>query len=320
VHFKGRLLGEITQWGANYVIVDRLGSASGASGAYYPYGENAGGAPMEPGGEGFATYYEDWYGQNYADQRYYNSIGGRFLTPDPGGIRTADAKNPTSWNRYAYTNDDPVNFNDAAGLFACAVGGMPCDIYAFLVSMYWPNLTYPLSPAAVAASYNDAHQSSSQALKSAFDKVSSALRNAANASGDLSEHLLDCWAGEESSFDPNATSPGGTHKGLFQLNQAAWTASGINAPFTNGNAYNPVTNATAAVDYLNYLLATYVVGTSAYEAGTIEPGDIAEALDDYRYGPNASNKQTDYGDAIMSCVKDLDNNDWTDAMRALGIL
>jgi RHS repeat-associated protein len=122
VHFKGRLLGEITQWGANYVIVDRLGSASGASGAYYPYGENAGGAPMEPGGEAFATYYEDWYGQNYADQRYYNSIGGRFLTPDPGGIRTAHLKDPVSWNRYAYANGDPVNRIDPSGKDSICVG------------------------------------------------------------------------------------------------------------------------------------------------------------------------------------------------------
>jgi len=71
---------------------------------------------MEPGGEAFATYYEDWYGQNYADQRYYNSIGGRFLTPDPGGARAADPTDPNSWNMYAYAGGDPVNFNDPTGL------------------------------------------------------------------------------------------------------------------------------------------------------------------------------------------------------------
>ena len=37
------------------------------------------------------------------------------MTPDPGGIRTADPKNPGSWNRYAYVNGDPVNFNDPSG-------------------------------------------------------------------------------------------------------------------------------------------------------------------------------------------------------------
>jgi len=71
---------------------------------------------MEPGGEAFATYYEDWYGQNYADQRYYNSIGGRFLTPDRLFMSAADPKDPGSWNRYAYAGNDPVNHNDPTGL------------------------------------------------------------------------------------------------------------------------------------------------------------------------------------------------------------
>jgi RHS repeat-associated protein len=71
---------------------------------------------MDPGSEGFATYFEDWYGQNYADQRYYNSIGGRFLTPDRLIMSAADPKNPGSWNRYAYAGNDPVNHNDPTGL------------------------------------------------------------------------------------------------------------------------------------------------------------------------------------------------------------
>jgi RHS repeat-associated protein len=54
-----------------------------------------------------------------ADQRYYNSNAGRFYTPDPGGIKTADPKNPTSWNRYAYAGGDPVNRYDPYGLYDC---------------------------------------------------------------------------------------------------------------------------------------------------------------------------------------------------------
>jgi RHS repeat-associated protein len=50
------------------------------------------------------------------DQRYYNSNAGRFYTPDPSGRKAVNLKNPTSWNMYAYTNDDPVNFNDPSGL------------------------------------------------------------------------------------------------------------------------------------------------------------------------------------------------------------
>ena len=89
--------------------------------SYWPYGEEEG-TPTAGGQEKFATYFRDWVGQDYADQRYYDSAStagsGR---PDPGGIRTADPKNPTSWNRYAYVNGDPVNFNDPHGAFACVV-------------------------------------------------------------------------------------------------------------------------------------------------------------------------------------------------------
>jgi hypothetical protein len=51
---------------------------------------------------------------DYADQRYYSSAYGRFNTVDPA--RSADAKNPLSWNRYAYVGGDPVNRFDPRGL------------------------------------------------------------------------------------------------------------------------------------------------------------------------------------------------------------
>lgn len=57
------------------------------------------------------------------DQRYYNSNTGSFWSPDPGGLATANPKDPTSWNRYAYAGDDPVNFNDPSGRARCSVVG-----------------------------------------------------------------------------------------------------------------------------------------------------------------------------------------------------
>jgi len=98
---------------------------------------------MEPGGEAFATYYEDWYGQNYADQRYYNSIGGRFLTPDRKG---GTLNSPQSLNRYAYVVDDPANLNDPLGL--CPPGYVPAasdqlqDIVDTADSYLGDNLTH----------------------------------------------------------------------------------------------------------------------------------------------------------------------------------
>jgi len=43
---------------------------------------------------------------------------GSFFTPDPGGIKTADPTDPGSWNRYAYVQGDPVNFNDPTGMIS----------------------------------------------------------------------------------------------------------------------------------------------------------------------------------------------------------
>jgi RHS repeat-associated protein len=61
-------------------------------------------------------------GQDYAGQRYYNLSIGRFWSLDPGGIRTAHLGNPTTWNRYAHLNGDPINFGDPTGLDCCGDG------------------------------------------------------------------------------------------------------------------------------------------------------------------------------------------------------
>ena len=49
-------------------------------------------------------------------QRYYASTLGRFTSPDPYG-GSADGKDPQSWNRYSYVQDDPVNHNDPSGMY-----------------------------------------------------------------------------------------------------------------------------------------------------------------------------------------------------------
>ncbi|MGO9229362.1 MAG: RHS repeat-associated core domain-containing protein [Bryobacteraceae bacterium] len=102
---------------------DRLGSVranrSAQSFAYYPWGEERTSTP--DGQEKFATYFRDvstdGVGEDYANARYYNNNFGRFWNPDPLGIKTADPKNPTSWNMYAYAGGDPVNWRDPTGLF-----------------------------------------------------------------------------------------------------------------------------------------------------------------------------------------------------------
>jgi len=56
---------------------------------------------------------------DYADQRYYASTMGRFLTVDSG---IADLANPQSFNRYAYASNDPVNGFDPTGQYTVCVG------------------------------------------------------------------------------------------------------------------------------------------------------------------------------------------------------
>lgn len=87
--------------------------------AYYPYGQERTSTP--DGVDKFGTYFRDAPGQDYADQRYYNANVGAFWSPDPGGLVSVNSKNPTSWNRYAYVDDDPINFNDRNGLFVRSV-------------------------------------------------------------------------------------------------------------------------------------------------------------------------------------------------------
>jgi hypothetical protein len=57
-----------------------------------------------------------------ADQRFYASTYGRFLTPDRKR-RSAKRRNPQSWNRYAYVLGDPVNKNDPKGLCSVSIDG-----------------------------------------------------------------------------------------------------------------------------------------------------------------------------------------------------
>jgi RHS repeat-associated protein len=88
-----------------------------AAPTYYPYGEpeTAGGLDGKPQ---FGTYVRDSTAsaQDYAGQRYYSYMTANFLSPDPGGMKAADPKNPQSWNRYAYVQGDPVNHLDRTGL------------------------------------------------------------------------------------------------------------------------------------------------------------------------------------------------------------
>jgi RHS repeat-associated protein len=78
---------------------------------YYRYGEERG--TTADGSEKFGTYFRDGV-LDYADQRYYDPTKGRFTTPDryQNGV---GVRNPSGWNRFAYSIGDPINFRDPQG-------------------------------------------------------------------------------------------------------------------------------------------------------------------------------------------------------------
>ena len=118
-YFGGWLVGQ--QLGANIyepVIQDRLGSV----GNYYPYGEERNSPQLPNDQVKFATYTRDSAtGNDYADQRYYTSTLGRFMSADPYRAST-DSKQPQSFDRYGFVWGDPINGADPTGL--CTLEGV----------------------------------------------------------------------------------------------------------------------------------------------------------------------------------------------------
>jgi RHS repeat-associated protein len=57
-------------------------------------------------------------GNDYFGVRYYSSMG-RFLSPDPKAA-SGHAADPQTWNRYAYTDNNPLKFIDPT-IFALTI-------------------------------------------------------------------------------------------------------------------------------------------------------------------------------------------------------
>jgi RHS repeat-associated protein len=117
VFFGGRMV----KAGGQILVTDRLGATrawGGNQGAgstrYLPFGEEL--RRTMGNSTKFGGYLrDDASGLDYAEQRYYSSSLGRFITPDPYE-KSAHIKNPGSWNRYAFVSNDPINRVDPHGL------------------------------------------------------------------------------------------------------------------------------------------------------------------------------------------------------------
>lgn len=57
-------------------------------------------------------------GLSYLQARYYNPVLGRFVSPDPAGVRADD---PLTFNRYLYARNNPYRFIDPDGRESVAI-------------------------------------------------------------------------------------------------------------------------------------------------------------------------------------------------------
>lgn len=104
-----------------------------------PYGPTVPPQVLEPTLVSFASSHcwqsmrVDPTGYIWMGARYYDPLGGRFLSCDPVGV-------PFSLDLYSYANGDPINFNDPDGRFASAVYNTTSGINDFVGSIVSDNL------------------------------------------------------------------------------------------------------------------------------------------------------------------------------------
>ncbi|HSW40164.1 MAG TPA: RHS repeat-associated core domain-containing protein [Acidobacteriota bacterium] len=74
----------------------------------------------------------DETGLDYFGARYYSGPHGRFVSPDPL-LNSGRPWQPQSWNRYAYTLNNPLKYVDPTGLYewaesGCTSGDIDCEL------------------------------------------------------------------------------------------------------------------------------------------------------------------------------------------------
>jgi len=83
-------------------------------GRLHAFGEKVQAASGDDDLSSFDGYKRAPSGLDYAQQRYYSSALGRFVSPDPYE-KSAHPDSPDSWNRYAFVSNDPINRTDPNG-------------------------------------------------------------------------------------------------------------------------------------------------------------------------------------------------------------
>jgi RHS repeat-associated protein len=135
VPFGGGLLAEYFCGGMIFDHPDELGSLTASTDCtgntvneklFYPFGESWTGAAMPNLGAhqtfGKLPDYDPETDEYNTANRHY-SPSGRWMSPDPGGVKVVHLDDPQTWNMYAYVRDNPTTFVDPTGLVCAQVGG-----------------------------------------------------------------------------------------------------------------------------------------------------------------------------------------------------
>ena len=88
--------------------------------AYAPYAENYASTSSSLTDLDFTGQFQDTMAGLYDFlYREYDSVQGRWVSPDPAGLGVVDPANPQTWNRYAYVMNNPLSAVDPLGLGEC---------------------------------------------------------------------------------------------------------------------------------------------------------------------------------------------------------
>jgi RHS repeat-associated protein len=102
---------------------------------YRPYGSELASIPNHATNHiSFAgRQFDGGTGLSYMGARYYDPVLGRFLATDPAGF---DAENLHSFNRYAYSNNNPYKFVDPDGHSPIDIAFLAYDLGKLSVALY----------------------------------------------------------------------------------------------------------------------------------------------------------------------------------------
>jgi RHS repeat-associated protein len=92
--------------------------------AFAPFGEMYNTVIGGTSNPAFAALTRDTISDEYdTPNRELHPNQGRWISPDPVGLATADPSNPQTWNRYAYVMNNPLALIDPLGLAPQATAG-----------------------------------------------------------------------------------------------------------------------------------------------------------------------------------------------------